>query len=167
MVWLGLAQAPASIIDDSSLAVEASSLSEAELPEILQRILTGVYQAFSGDGEEAIYDGMAIYVSGELLSDLYLQQRRAAAYGVMGGVATEIVDVELFKSDARREGTGYLIDAGWRVFGRVEHESHGHERMNIYEAELAIAPVLGQWRLSAFNLDNVRRENLDEFVGGE
>lgn len=167
LIWLGLSQPLPPLVDEAALVVEVRELDDKAIDVVLERILKGIYQAFSGDGEEAIYDGLARVVDGGLLSDLYLQQRRASAYGIMSGVVTEIVDVELFESEAQELASGYAIRAGWRVFGRLEHETHAHERVNIYQANLAIAPVRGQWRLTAFDLDSVERENLDEFVGGE
>jgi len=167
LVGLGLWGQPEPAVEgrDEALAVERRSLDQAELDSVVARLLEQVYSAFAEVEEERIYDGLATVTHGELLTELYLQRRQAQLYEGMG--AGEILSIELFRLEAERQGTGYVADAGWRVVGRIGHEDHIHERMNIYEARLQIAPIAGQWRLTAFDLGDVVREEISEFVGGE
>lgn len=167
LVGLGLWSAPEIVVEgrDEALAIEQRNLDQAGLESVVARVLEQVYSAFAEVEEEAIYDGLATVTHGELLTDLYLQRRQAQLYE--GGGAGDILSIELFELSAEERGAGYIADAGWRVVGRVGHEGHVHERMNLYDARLQISPIEGQWRLIAFELGDVVREEIPDFVGGE
>ena len=53
------------------------------------------------------------------------------------------------------------------MVGRVRHRTHVHERINLYAADLVLAPVDGAWKLTGFTLHDVERATDLGFEGGE
>ncbi len=162
LVWKGIdpRQQRSARIPDSD--VVTSRLQGDILDQTLIVLLTRIYSAFGQDDEGAIYDGIASAVLPELVTDLYLQRRAAQLAEFSDGTASEILQVELASSE--RIADGPMVQAKWRVVGIVGHEDHRHERMNIYSARLTLSPELGEWRFSGFDLDQVSREELPQFL---
>ncbi len=147
----------------------AARLPEAAIEPVLSTLLTRVYDAFGQTEEGAIYDGLATAVATDLLTDLYLQRRAVQARGPENpedpevGTAT-ITDLRLDDwSLLESTSLGYQIQATWTVVGIVGHADHRHERINTYAARLALGPAAGEWRLTAFDLDQVRRQDAPLF----
>jgi len=149
---------------------KAITLTDATLPadEALPGVLTQVYRAFSLKDEAAIYDALAGAVAGDLITDLYLQRRAAqVADHAEDGEAT-ILGVEVYEITPRADQQGAQTFAvAWRVIGRLRHIAHIHERINLYSADLTLAPVDGVWKLTGFTLTNTLRAADMEFEGGE
>lgn len=149
---------------DRAPALDAPAI-EARLAEVLEAI----YAAHGEEEEARIYDQLATAASGELVSALYLQRRRAQVVDHAEAGETRIQSVEPFRIEARplAEAQGYAIDAAWRVVGRVEHRTHVHERINLYAADLVLAPVEGGWKLTGFTIRDIQRASDLGFEGGE
>ncbi|WP_112321118.1 hypothetical protein [Oceanibium sediminis] len=144
----------------------AAALDEEAIPAVLGELLARVYAAFGAEEEGAIYDGLASAVSDALLSDLYLQRRLAqvTAPPETAGSA-EITDVTLNELDVLNRGEdGYRLAATWTVTGILGHEDHRHERVNRYSAQMTLGPSAGEWRLTAFDLDQVQRQDVPLFL---
>ena len=146
---------------DTSLA--ASRSAEAVLPELL----TQVYRAFSLEDEAQIYDALAKVVAGDLVSDLYLQRRAAQVASHAEDNETTILGVEVYEIAPLPTEDGAAFSVAWRVVGRLRHIAHIHERINLYSADLTLAPDDGQWKLTAFTLTNTQRTDDLDFEGGE
>ncbi len=145
----------------------SSTLSLDALDQVLTGLLTQVYTAFGEIDEGAIYDGLAQAVSEDIIADLYLQRRLAQLVEAEEGGKTEIQDVDLIEVTlVDRTDAGYVADARWEVLGVVGHEEHRHERLNAYTARLTVGPAGGEWRLTAFDLDRVVREDVPLFFEG-
>ena len=138
---------------------------EAALTDALREI----YAAFAETEEARIYDRLEAVVTADLASELYLERRTAQIADHSEGSETTVLDVEPFRIEARAlpRGDGYRIHAAWRVVGRVRHGEHAHERINLYAADLILAPVGGRWKLTSFALEDVDRANDLVFQGGE
>ena len=103
-------------------------------------------------------------VTGDLLSELYLEIRQGLEVQEQGGaVATvqsiDIVEVEPDQSVPKLEQAppGFVIRCRWNVEGTVEHWGHIHRRINQYAANFAVQPSDGAWRLVAVDLNEERR----------
>ncbi len=131
----------------------------AEAADILDDLLTGVYRSFDLRDEEAIYDRLAVSVTGEQLSAVYLENRRALELENRGGARARVDEVEVLEvRSVRRDGQeGFRIDATWTVSGSVNHFGHVHYRQNRYDAAVHIADVEGTWKIREIEVLDERR----------
>ena len=143
----------------ADLRVSSTVLSEDEIPALVRGLLEEVYLAFAKEDEGEIYDALAVVAEGDVLADLYLQKRAALVGEETGGARSELRAIELEKASAGRlpDAAGYRVHSVWRVVGSVGHWGHLHDRVNRYEADLAIAPVDGSWKIAGFDLLDVER----------
>jgi hypothetical protein len=150
-------------------APAAAPLDPAGLETTLTDILRQVYAAFSERDEGRIYDRLAAVADDELVPQLYLQRRAAQIADYATDGETEVLSVEPFRVDAEAspDGRGYRVDAAWRVVGRIRHQAHVHERINLYAANLTIVDLDGRWKLTAFRLTEAERADAMAFEGGE
>jgi len=148
----------------------AEGATAAGLPaaDALPAVLTQVYRAFAQEDEGAIYDALAGAVAGDLITELYLQRRAAqVAAHAEDGEAT-ILGVEVYEITPQPSTNGeQSFTVAWRVVGKLRHVSHIHERINLYSADLALAPIDGLWKLTRFTLTNTLRDTDLNFEGGE
>ena len=144
----------------------AAVLDEAGLESVLSELLLRVYGAFADWEEEAIYDGLSTAVADAMLTDLYLQRRRAqmTAPPETAGAA-QILSVVLNELSLLAPASeGYRIRATWTVTGLLGHDDHQHERVNRYTADVTLGTPDGAWRLTAFDLDQIQREDVPLFL---
>ena len=121
----------------------AGELPPAQTGDLLQVLLKNVYRAFDFREEEDVYDKLAISVDGELLADIYLQNRRSFAVQQAGGAQAKIKSVEILDAVAERldgQPPGYAIRGQWTAQGTVGHWGHTHTRRNRYEAIVTVRP---------------------------
>jgi hypothetical protein len=138
----------------------ASQFSSEDGRVILDSLMKNVYRAFDFRDEEDVYDKLTICVSGELLADLYLQQRRSLMVEQAGGAQAKvkevaIEDVEVSKS-TRHDGA-LDLRAQWTALGQVGHWGHIHSRQNRYDAIVTIKPVAGAWKIIDLELLEEKR----------
>jgi hypothetical protein len=130
-----------------------------QVRRILAAVLPNVYRAFEFREESAVYDRLAVSVTGETLTDVYLEHRRALEMVERGGARArvEAVDVPEVRSvEAGTEG-GFDVEATWTVGGTVTHFGHRHFRQNRYDARVTLVAVEGNWKIRAIELlDEVR-----------
>ena len=86
--------------------------------------------------EEAIYDRLAVSVTGETLTEVYLEQRRALEMEERGGARARVETVEVpeVRQVSAADKGGFVADAVWVVGGTVTHFGHRHFRQNRYDA---------------------------------
>lgn len=127
---------------------QGARLSDAVANDVVANLLHNVYRAFDYRAEGDIYDVLDKSVSGDLLTDIYLQTRRGLELENQGGARAKVKQIDLLEMTSRPapEG-GFLADVTWVVGGSVGHWGHLHERRNKYQAELNIRPVEGAWKL--------------------
>jgi hypothetical protein len=128
--------------------------SENEARRILASVLPNVYRALGFRSEEAAYDRLAVAVTGETLTDVYLEHRRSLVMEERGGArarvdAVEVTDVR--DVEARSDG-GFDAFASWTVGGNVTHFGHRHFRQNRYDARFEVVPVDGIWKIRAIDV---------------
>ena len=127
--------------------------------ELVGGLLHNVYRAFDYRGEETVYDVLARSVSGELLTDVYLETRQGLELANQGGAQVKVKDIEML--DTRLVDSAmdrFTVEARWNVFGSVGHWGHVHQRTNAYHASITVADVDGAWKLTG--LDILEEERL-------
>lgn len=124
----------------------------AATEQVVIDLLRNVYQAFDYREENAIYDTLERSVSGELLTDIYLETRRSLELTNQGGARAKVKSVELQDIEIHPEAGGFQADVTWNVNGSVGHWGHVHTRSNQYQAELTIQVVDERWKLTGMNV---------------
>ncbi len=127
--------------------------------EVLGGLLHNIYRAFDWREESAIYDRLALSITGELLSEVYLQTRRSMELEGQGGARAKVDDVEIVElADGRiSENDAQEFRCRWNVSGSVGHWGHVHRRANQYDATLEITPVNGVWKITKIDLRDEKR----------
>ena len=135
-------------------------MTDEKAEDMVAGLLHNIYRAFDFRGEEAIYDSLDRSVSGDLLTEIYLETRRGLEVASQGGARAKVKDIEMLEVESHPlEGRqGIAAQTRWNVSGSVGHWGHVHTRTNQYEAELSIEPVDGAWKLT--NLTILQEERL-------
>ena len=129
------------------------ALDDARLGRLVGDLLHNVYRAFDYRGEEAIYDALARSVSGELLTDIYLETRKGLELANQGGAQVKVKTTEVLAARLNeRSGNRLDIDGEWNVAGSVGHWGHIHERINRYTANIEISEIDGVWKLTGIEI---------------
>lgn len=140
-----------------ALAVPGSAGS-TPTTEQARRLLAGtlrnVYRALELRDESMAYDRLAISVTGDALSQVYLEHRRAMELEERGGARArvEVVEVPEVRSIEEPPEGGFLAEAVWLVGGTVTHFGHRHFRQNRYDAEVALVAEDGVWKIRAIEI---------------
>ena len=76
-----------------------------------------------------------------------------------GGERVKVREVTMLDVQPRRRlpDGGFIAECRWDVSGSVGHWGHVHGRSNRYQAELAIAPVDGSWKLIGLEILDEQR----------
>jgi len=137
-----------------------SRMTDEKAEEMVAGLLHNIYRAFDFRGEENIYDVLDRSVSGDLLTEIYLETRRGLELASQGGARAKVKDIEMLEVESRPlEGRqGIAAHTRWNVSGSVGHWGHVHTRTNQYEADLTIEPIDGAWKLT--NLTILQEERL-------
>jgi hypothetical protein len=138
----------------------APKIDNKEAAVILHSLLKNVYRAFDFREEEDVYDKLAISVSGDLLADVYLQNRKSFAVQRAGGAQARVEKVEIQDVSAEKiddRPMTYAFKSNWTAFGTVGHWGHIHARKNQYEAIVTVEPVEGAWKITGLELLEEKR----------
>jgi hypothetical protein len=135
------------------------SIEPQQAREVLGDLLHNIYRAFDWREESAIYDRLALSITGDLLSDVYLQTRRSMELEGQGGARVKVDEVEILDAIPERatETGGFVYRCRWNVSGSVGHWGHLHRRINQYDAVFTVEPVDGVWRIAAIDLREEKR----------
>ena len=157
---IGAAAYPFARITIDRPAQIAGELDGERAAALLQTQLKNVYRAFDFRDEEDVYDKLALSVSGDLLTDIYLQNRRSMAIAQAGGAQAKIKEVVVEAADAERvdgEGLTYALHGTWTALGTVGHWGHVHQRKNRYEAVVTVQAQDGAWKIVDLDLRDEQR----------
>jgi hypothetical protein len=138
----------------------AGELDEERATALLETLLKNVYRAFDFREEEDVYDKLALSVSGDLLTNIYLQNRRSMAIQQAGGAQAKIKEVTVEAARADRvegEDLTYELHGQWTALGAVGHWGHVHQRKNRYEAVVTVAAREGAWKIVDLELRDEQR----------
>ena len=135
-------------------------LPEVEALMTLQGLLQNTYRAFDFRAENDVYDKLAVSVSGDLITDIYLQSRKRLVMEEQGGARAKVQDVQLL--DAVQAGPPdrrqrFTFQCAWRITGTVNHWGHTHQRRNQYDAMITIQPIEQTWKIVALDVIEERR----------
>jgi hypothetical protein len=147
-------------------ATMAGEMPPAQAQALLQVLLKNVYRAFDFREEEDVYDRLAFSVSGDLLSDIYLQNRKSFSIQKAGGAQAKIKSVEIEAATAERldeRPLAYAIKGRWAAQGTVGHWGHVHTRRNRYDAIVTVEAVDGTWKI--LDLEILEEERVDPAFG--
>jgi hypothetical protein len=138
----------------------ASRISGDQAKEILHSLLKNVYRAFDFREEEDVYDKLAISSSGDILADLYLQNRKSFRVKRAGGAVAKVKEIEVTDvAVGNNPDSSRALDlrSRWSGMGTVGHWGHIHTRMNEYEAIVTVEPVDGAWKITGLELLEEKR----------
>jgi hypothetical protein len=145
----------------------SNPLFEAHAPQgdgarlILQNILSNTYRAFNLTDEDELYQAIAANVSGDLVTNIYLDSRRRLTVGIRQGGKVLVRDVSVLEVGDLLEGTdpdeGFSYESKWTVTARVKHLQHIHYRKNIYRGILKIKLVDNKWKIANLQLKSEDR----------
>ena len=123
--------------------------SSTQIALILDQLLSNVYESFEFRTEEEIYDKLAISVTGEQLTDIYLENRRALEVENRGGARASVdyVDVTEIGSVYSLPNKEVFVQAEWLVGGSVTHFGHTHYRNNLYVALVTLTYTDSVWKI--------------------
>jgi hypothetical protein len=141
-------------------SVLAPKLSDKEAVVILHNLLKNVYRSFDFREEEDVYDRLATSVSGDLLAEIYLQNRKSLVVTQAGGARArvkevKILDVAVENLDDRPLALSF--HSRWTAMGTVGHWGHIHMRKNRYEANITVEPVEDAWKITGLELLEEKR----------
>ena len=146
-------------------AVLAPKMTDANAVTVLNSLLKNVYRSFDFREEEDVYDRLATSVSGNLLSVIYLQNRKSLVVTQAGGARARVKEVEILEVDVNRlddRPLGRLFHARWTAMGTVGHWGHIHIRKNQYEANISVEPVGGAWKIT--DLELLEEKRIDPYA---
>lgn len=130
-----------------------SDMNDERLQQLVADLLHNVYRAFDYRGEEVIYDVLEKSVSGELLTDIYLETQKGLELANQGGARVKVKTTEVNYAElVARDGNQLTIASEWSVSGSVGHWGHVHQRTNSYRANLEISEVDGVWKLTGLEI---------------
>jgi hypothetical protein len=128
-------------------------LDDERLKQLVGDLLHNVYRAFDYRGEEVIYDVLDKSVSGELLTEIYLETQKSLELANQGGARVKVKTTEVTSAElAARDGNQLTVASDWMVSGSVGHWGHIHQRSNSYRANLEISEIDGVWKLTGLEI---------------
>ena len=123
---------------------------------IMTKVLSDTYRAFNLEDEDELYDTLAQSVTGNLVDDLYLDNRRRLTAGTRQGTKVTIRSVGVLEIGEPTEVVaadgGYSYDCRWAVVARVQHLQHVHHRQQIYSGVLILRADAGRWKVAGVEL---------------
>jgi hypothetical protein len=138
----------------------APDLSQKEAVVILDNLLQNIYRSFDFREEEDVYDRLATSVNGNLLTDIYLQNRKSLVVTQAGGAQARVEEVKILDVNVNRlngSTLGLVFHAKWTAMGTVGHWGHIHTRENQYEANITVEPTDGAWKITGLELLEEKR----------
>ena len=141
-------------------AVMAPKMTDEEAVVILHNLLKNIYRSFDFREEEDVYDRLSTSVSGDLLAEIYLQNRKSLVVTQAGGAQARVKEVKILDAavdDLDHRPLGLLFHTAWTAMGTVGHWGHIHVRQNEYEAKITVEPVDGAWKITQLELLEEKR----------
>jgi hypothetical protein len=128
-------------------------MNDERLTQLVGDLLHNVYRAFDYRGEEVIYDVLEKSVSGELLTDIYLETQKGLELVNQGGARVKVKTTDVNNAElVARDGNRLTIASDWTVSGSVGHWGHIHQRNNAYRANIEISEIDGIWKLTGLEI---------------
>ena len=141
-------------------SARASQISADDSKAITHSLLKNVYRSFDFREEEDVYDKLAVSASGDLLTDIYLQNRKSMLIEQAGGAQAKVKQIEVLQADtqeSKKQAGALDVRTKWTAIGSVGHWGHTHTRQNVYDAIMTIAVVDGDWKITGLEVLEERR----------
>jgi len=134
-------------------------ITQEDSESVIGGLLTNVYRAFDFRDEGLIYDTLERSASGDLLTQVYLETRKALELQNQGGARVKVNEVSVDSVYVETNGgkNGFTAQCTWTVSGSVGHWGHLHTRRNQYQALLTVQPVDGVWKIAGLRLLDEQR----------
>ena len=145
-----------------------SGLSNDESKLIMHSLLKNVYRSFDFRDESDVYDKLALSVQGDLLEEIYLQNRKSFAVKKAGGAQARVKEIEILDAGAEplsSDDKGFGVKAKWTAQGSVGHWGHVHTRKNYYDAMVNVEVIDGYWKIT--DLELLEEKRLDPYTKPE
>ncbi len=150
---VGLMLLPLAKMEIADPFADEPSLPENSAQELLSGLLHNVYRSFDHHDESLIYDRLAKSITGELLSDVYLETRKSMEVKNQGGLRISVKEVNVTELQLVEEaGTEPRFRCRWRVAGWIGHWGHVHARANEHLAIITVAPRDGKWKITGIKM---------------
>ena len=149
-------------------AVLAPQMADDNAVTVLNSLLKNIYRSFDFREEEDVYDRLATSVQGNLLSEIYLQNRKSMVVTQAGGARARVKEVKILDVDVNNpdnNSLSLLFRAKWTAMGTVGHWGHIHIRQNQYEANIIVEPVDGAWKITGLEL--LEEKRIDPYANPE
>ena len=146
-------------------AALAPKMTDKDAVAVLNSLLKNIYRSFDFREEDDVYDRLATSVSGDLLSEIYLQNRKTLVVTQAGGAQARVKSVEILEVDVNQlddHPLGRLFHAKWTATGTVGHWGHIHLRKNQYAANITVEPVDEAWKIT--DLELLEEKRIDSYV---
>jgi len=140
-------------------------MTDEDAVAVLNSLLKNIYRSFDFREEEDVYDRLATSVSGDLLAEIYLQNRKSMVVTQAGGARARVKEVKILDVDVTSvddRPLGLLFHARWTAMGTVGHWGHIHMRKNQYEANISVEPVGGAWKIT--DLELLEEKRIDSYA---
>ena len=132
---------------------------------VLENLLKNIYRSFDLREEEDVYDRLATSVSGDLLSDIYLQSRKSLVVTQAGGAQAKVKEVKIQAVEVnpiKDRPLGLMFHAEWTALGTVGHWGHIHNRENLYDANITVEVIDGVWKIT--DLELLEEKRIDPYA---
>jgi len=162
LVVIGALSVPYARVSIARPVAIAGNLDDPQAAALLEALLKNVYRAFDFRAEEDVYDKLAISVMGDLLADVYLQNRRSFAVQAAGGAQAKVKEISVRNAMAVHQDETpltYALRGQWTATGTVGHWGHVHTRQNLYDAIVTIQAVDGTWKIT--KLEVIEENRID------
>ena len=146
-------------------AAMVPKMTDKDAVVVLDSLLRNIYRSFDFREEEDVYDRLATSASGDLLSEIYLQNRRSLVVTQAGGARARVKEVEILDVGVDHlddRPLGLIFRAKWTAMGTVGHWGHIHIRKNQYEANITVEPVEGAWKIT--DLELLEEKRIDSYA---
>jgi hypothetical protein len=138
----------------------APKMTDDQAVIVLNSLLKNIYRSFDFREENHVYDRLATSVSGDLLSEIYLQSRKSMVVAQAGGAQARVKSIDILDvvvDHVEDHPLKLSFHANWTATGTVGHWGHIHIRKNQYEADITVEPVDGAWKITALALLEEKR----------
>lgn len=153
VIAVGLISLPFAKVSIADLFQKPPVLSDQAAEEILSSLLHNVYRSFDHHDDNLIYDRLSKSISGELLSDVYLETRKSMEIKNQGGLRISVKEVGVTELQPVEEGGGDpTFLCRWRVSGWIGHWGHIHRRDNEHIARITITDRNGMWKITSLQM---------------
>jgi hypothetical protein len=146
-------------------SIMAPKITEKEAVVILEGLLKNIYRSFDFREEEDVYDRLATSVNGDLLTNIYLQNRKSMVVTQAGGARAKVKEIEIQDVSVKHlddRPLALLFHSKWTAMGTVGHWGHIHTRKNQYEANITVEPLDGAWKIT--DLELLEEKRIDPYA---